>query len=213
MAPLLLLVLFALLTIHASALINIGEALVGGLVKYKECLSSHPLPTNMLTASILSVCSDSASQAIERKGNENKRLRHSYYRSATMAIYGSIISGAFVSAWFEILNGLFPPPMTLSRVIQKVAVNQIFMSPVLNGMFFTWVVLTRDLSSTLQEKASIVRAKLGRDLMPTIKRSCVFWSTLNLLNFFIIPIKYQLLYTNLAFLIWTTYISIVGYRK
>ena len=200
---------------------------------YQNLLTSKPLLTNMITASVLAVASDSVSQKIERitpkqqinlvQKNENKspsngvqqiQLNHSYYRSSTMAIYGALVFGAFVTYWMKILNGWFPlHGMTLQRLLVKIFVNQLFMSPFLNALFFSWVVFTRDFKSSLVEKLDTLNKKVVNDLVATIKRSCIYWTIVHLFNFSIIPYQYQLLCINLEFFLWTMYLSWVGYRK
>lgn len=224
---------------------------------YKQAVLTHPLRTNMVTASVLSVFSDAVTQKIERNQaskaqaqasqaqaqaqiqtqtqtqiealaqaqtsqavdvvststSTSTRPKHSYYRSATMAVYGAFVSGAFVMKWFEVLNKIVPPPMTLPRVLWKVFVNQVCMSPTLNSVFFTWVVFTRDLVSSFKEKSKMLSTKLKKDLAPTIFRSCIYWSIGNILNFSLIQQEYQVIYTNFLFLIWTAYLSFVGFKK
>ena len=105
-----------------------------------------------------------------------------------------------------------PVPLTFPRVCYKIFVNQLFMAPFLNSLFFAWVIFTRETSS-FQEKQRSLRKKLKSDLLPTIQKACVYWSILHLFNFSIVPKEFQVVYTSFGFLIWTTYLSIVGYRK
>ena len=194
---------------------------------YKAALSKYPLPTNMITAGSLSVLSDSISQKIERLNVEkqvseskltiSKKSKHSFERSLAMFFYGFTISGGFVYLWFRFLNNLIPTSASSSivQVAKKVAVNQIVMSPILNSMFFAWVIFTRTSTFHLpfQEKLDTLKQKLSQDLMGTIKRSYFYWTTVNMFNFSIVPVQLQLLYTNLGFVIWTIYLSMVGWRK
>ena len=84
---------FLLLIINTSAL-SLGVA-GEAYLKYKSALQGpNGLLVNMVSASILSVCSDSISQIIEQKkesqsSNLEKVSEHSIYRSFTMAIYGT----------------------------------------------------------------------------------------------------------------------------
>lgn len=184
------------------------------LVAYTTTLQKWPLATNIVTASMITVCSDSISQAIERFNNRGKAVcvHHSWKRSLNMAVYGSAVSGAFIFNWFKFLDKLVPVPLTFPRVCYKIFVNQFFMAPFLSSLFFAWVIFTRETSS-FQEKQRSLRKKLKSDLLPTIQKACVYWSILHLFNFSIVPKEFQVVYTSFGFLIWTTYLSIVGYRK
>jgi len=215
----------------------VGSGLLSLQKSYVNSLTVAPLFTNMITASVLSVCSDCISQSIEfafqnntvsstyniarlnvrhKYKDDNKRLNrghYSYYRSLSMSMYGAVVLGWFVSLWFKFLNNLIPREgITIRSVLLKVFINQLIMSPFLNTLFFGYVIFTRDFKSSLIQKHVLFKKKLRADLLPTIARSCVYWSIVHLYNFLILPPKYQLLYTNSAFLLWTTYISLVGYR-
>ena len=83
------------------------------------------------------------------------------------------------------------------------------MSPFLNALFFTYVIMTRNTTASTTSstntkrdysgfkkhniktntntststKLQLIKKKLSQDLLPTIYRSCVYWITLNLINF------------------------------
>jgi Mpv17 / PMP22 family len=195
--------------------------------EYSKCLQAQPLLTNVITASALCVLSDFISQSFERsKANascESDRMlgkttssvpRHSLYRSLCMGVYGATVYGWLITYWFKLLNSIVPQEnITFLLVLKKVTINQFFMSPILNSLFFTYVTLTRELKSNLSQKIRSVKIKLGKDLIPTIKRSCVYWGIIQTINFSSVPTSYQLLYTNSAFVVWTTYIAFVGFQK
>lgn len=157
---------------------------------YSKCLQAQPLITNMITASGLCVFSDSISQYFERlkevddikKGAvlvsqpiENSP-KHSLYRSFCMSAYGAVVYGWLITYWFKFLNHLVPQEgITFYLILKKVFINQFFMSPILNSMFFTYVTVTRNLTSSFDQKMKQVVQKLKRDLIPTIKRSCMYW--------------------------------------
>lgn len=216
-----------MLILASSASSSIVRSSILSLQKsYLNSLKTAPLLTNMVTASILSVCSDCVSQSIELSSFRNKdegttnvgnqvnvshqydnkddkkkisRGQFSFYRSLCMSVYGAVVLGWFVSLWFQFLNNLIPRDgITVGRVIKKVFTNQLIMSPFLNTLFFGYVIFTRDFRSTLTEKYNLLKKKLHADLLPTIARSCVYWSIVHLYNFLILPTKFQLLYTNSA---------------
>jgi hypothetical protein len=193
------------------------------LETYRQLLRSHPLQTNMVTASVLTLASDCISQTLERSvalsstnlSAQQQQQQHNFQRSAAMGIYGAVVFGAFVTWWFRILSRWVPVAAgDLKAVVRKVLVNQFFMSPFLNTLFFTWVVFTRKpFASTLSQKFATLKTKLRVDLPATIARSCVYWTVLNTFNFALVPAHMQVLFTNFSFLLWTVYLSYVGYRK
>lgn len=235
----LIIILFCFLArsdgLHLSPAVKLGGYVAH---KYMESLNSQPFVTNIITASALSVLSDAISQRVETSGRNTassnakgisiespspevkglpipiKDRSHSFYRSFCMSIYGAVIFGWLVTYWFKFLNSLVPPEtITLPRALLKVSINQVVMSPLLNSLFFGYVILVRDLSSTLREKLTLYKKKVAVDLLPTIMRSCAYWGCVQFFNFAYLPIKFQLLYTNLAFVVWTAYVSFIGYKR
>jgi protein Mpv17 len=185
---------------------------------YKFQLNARPLLTNCVTAASLSVLSDSVAQTIERKINESvnddRNLNHSIRRSLWMALWGFTVSGLMCSYWLTWLASIFPAEgMGIGRALMKVSVNQVVMSPSLNVLFFSYTTYTRRDVSSVMPRAEFLKMKIKQDLVPTIKRSCLYWGSLQFLNFMYIPAQYTLLYTNVCFLLWTVYLSLVGFGK
>lgn len=199
---------------HSFGITSLGSP----LSLYKQALAAKPLITNMVTAGSLSAMSDSITQKAEKMGtdpNNAESHSHNYYRSATMFVYGLFVSGWFVSEWFKILNRWIPTDASsnLLLVIKKVVVNQICMSPILNSLFFIWVGATRGgLDTNIQDKTELILRKITQDLVPTMKRSFGYWGVINIANFSVVPQRYQLLFTNIGFVLWFAYLSFVGYR-
>ena len=222
---------------------------------YRTALAARPLVTNMVTASVLSVFSDSVAQHLESNSSPAQHRTHDWQRALAMATFGAFVYGAFVQYWFRFLNSfaaLRVVPGDWPAVCRRVAVNQACMSPFLNSLFFAWVVFTRssDPNRSLTDKMATLRRKLAQvcsrlavanqfnhsippstsltttiptlpspphlpeqDLVPTIKRSMAYWTTFNLGNFGLTPFENQVVVTNLGFVAWTVYLSIVGYRR
>ena len=199
---------------------------------YTRSLHVQPLLTNIATASALSVVADGISQSIEISGSKKAQssrsedpdpsigvetiasTKFSAYRSFCISVYGGLVYGWLISYWFKFLNFLVPQQgITFSKIALKVAINQSVMSPGLNSLFFAYVIFVRDLVTPLNVKLQLLKKKLAADLVPTMLRSCLYWGTVQFFNFAYIPTNYQLLYTNIAFVMWTTYVSFIGYKK
>ena len=162
---------------------------------------------------------DATAQALERKAHVADDSRpgppppHSVSRSASMAVWGFTMSGFVVAQWFKRLNAWFPPSgMTLPRLLKKIAVNQAVISPTFNGLFFGYAIFTRSAGKSFGELWEMYAAKVRQDLGPTIRRSMVYWSSVLLVNFTVVPVKFNVLFTNLCFFTWTICESGVGDR-
>lgn len=140
------------------------------------------------------------------------KMSYSLERSLTISIMVELLT----VVWYLIgisyfISYLHKQGIILPMVLLKVLIIQLVMAPRLNTLFFGYVILTKD-RSRFNLKVDMFKKKLKTDLLPTIKRSCVFWSIVQFYDFLFLPSKFQLLYINVAFMFWTTYISFVGHR-
>lgn len=200
---------------------------------YTGLLATAPLATNCVSAACLGMLSDGIAQSL----TPCVRTWDSE-RTAGMSVWGAAVSGGVIFFWLQLLSRLFPNARTsTAQLVSKVFVNQLVMSPGLNGGFFAFVILTRTaprMRMNASKRSQLVE-KYRRDLLPTITRSCLFWSVVqgepnltliltfthyspdpspNLegVNFKLIAPQFGVLWTNAAFVLWTTYLSLVANR-
>ena len=180
---------------------------------YNLALEAAPLATNVASAASLAVVSDGIAQSLTAPPAATSSW--DYERSAWMAVWGSFASGALIFYWLRFLSTLFPQARTsAAQLIGKVFVNQLIMSPGLNGGFFAFVIFTRTAPRLVMTAAKrrLLLEKYRADLLATCARSCAFWSVVQAVNFRVVPLRYGVLVTNFAFVVWTTYLSLVGNR-
>ena len=187
----------------------------GGLLEsYTNLLAKAPLRTNMVTAAALAMTSDSVAQKLcADDGKAEACTPYDYPRTAWIALWGSVVSGAMLQQWFVLLRYLFPLYKTSNwQLAGKVFVNQLVMSPGLNAGFFAFVILTRDppVLRFNAEKRREYGRKLRADLPATCLRSCVYWSIVQTFNFRLLPPKYTVIATSAAYLVWTVYLSLIA---
>ena len=188
---------------------------------YTGLLATAPLATNCISAACLGMLSDGIAQSLAPCASDAfcdevvAVKTWDFERTAWMSVWGAAVSGGVIFFWLRLLATLFPSARTsTAQLISKVFVNQLVMSPGLNGGFFAFVVWTRTAPRMRMDasKWSQLVDKYRRDLLPTIMRSCLFWSAVQSVNFTIIPPQFGVLWTNAAFVLWTTYLSFVANR-
>ena len=188
----------------------------GIIAAYNRALLTAPLATNSASAAGLAVVSDSIAQTLARVDGSDGASPWDLERSAWMAVWGAFVSGVVIFFWLQWLGSLFPHARTsLAQLAAKVFVNQLVMSPGLNGGFFAFVIWTRTaprLVMTAPKWRQLI-SKYRADLLPTCIRSCAFWSVVQTINFRALPPHLGVLFTNAAFVVWTTYLSLVGNRS
>ena len=109
----------------------------GGLLEsYTNLLAKAPLRTNMVTAACLAMTSDAVAQrlCVDTEAQLEECAVYDYPRTAWIALWGSVVSGAMLQQWFVLLRYLFPLYKTSNwQLAGKVFVNQLVMSPGLNA--------------------------------------------------------------------------------
>lgn len=191
-----------------------GSQAINLFESYTNLLAKAPLRTNMVTAACLAMTSDTVAQRL--CADTDECAPHDVPRTAWIAVWGSVMSGAMLQQWFRLLRYLFPLYKTNNmQLAGKIFVNQLVMSPGLNAGFFAFVILTRD-SPVLRfnaEKRRVYRRKISADLPATCLRSCVYWSIVQTFNFRLLPPKYTVVATSAAYLVWTVYLSLIANIK
>jgi len=180
---------------------------------YGHALATAPLKTNVLTATTLSVLADGIAQTISIYSDGQPAWN--YARSRWQVVWGALVSGFAMYYWFGFLGRLFPAARTSAlELAKKLFVNQLFLSPGLNGGFFFFITLTRipPVGWMNGEKWAALKSKFASDLLTVCMRSNAFWICVQTLNFSVFPASVTVLSTNLFFVIWTVYLCIVGNR-
>ena len=125
---------------HGSRQVVAAKKLRGGfggalLESYTNLLAKAPLRTNMVTAACLAMTSDCVAQKLcADDGKAEACAPYDYPRTAWIALWGSVVSGAMLQQWFVLLRYLFPLYKTSNwQLAGKVFVNQLVMSPGLNA--------------------------------------------------------------------------------
>ena len=194
-----------------------GFDFVGG---YNRALQAAPLATNCASAAVLGVISDGIAQRLtmpegDAATSSSTRTPWDWERSAWMLVWGASVSGAIIFYWLRFLGALFPGARSsVAQLVGKIFVNQCVMAPGLNGGFFAFVIWTRTAPRLLMTalKRQRLMDKYRADLLKTCVRSTYFWSCAQAVNFRLVPTRYGVLWVNACFVVWTTYLSLVGNR-
>ena len=163
---------------------------VDAFAAYTDALRAAPLATNVVTASLLATFSDSIAQTMERRRSGGE---WNVERSAWQSVWGAAMSGCVIFYWLRWLATVFPRAKSSGlQLLGKVGLNQLVMSPGLNGGFFLFVILTRTPPKLRMDGAkwTMLMSKYRTDLLGTCLRSCAFWSVVQGVNFRFLPAMY-----------------------
>jgi len=123
----------------------------------------------MVTAACLAMTSDCVAQKLcADDGKAEACAPYDYPRTAWIALWGSVVSGAMLQQWFVLLRYLFPLYKTSNwQLAGKVFVNQLVMSPGLNAGY----------SPVWQSTSAIRRHRRKRDARNSVE--CFYYKTIS----------------------------------
>ncbi|KOC67938.1 Mpv17-like protein 2 [Habropoda laboriosa] len=128
---------------------------------------------------------------------------HDYVRTKNMTVVG-LLQGPFHHWFYMILDRAFPGRNVMS-VIKKTCLDQTIASPTCLGIFFVGLgVLEHKNFNAIYEEVKM-------KLYDTWKVDCCFWPPTQCVNFFFIPLRYRVLYTNFMTMIYDIFLSYIKY--
>ncbi|KAI1817852.1 hypothetical protein GGS20DRAFT_582109 [Poronia punctata] len=106
--------------------------------------------------------------------------------------------------WFGFLARAFPITKTSAfrPALKRVAVDQICFAPVSVGLFFTVMTIAEG------GGRRAVAMKLKDTYLPTLKANWMVWPAVQIINFRLMPVQFQLPFVATIGIAWTAYLSL-----
>ncbi|XP_033207649.1 protein Mpv17 isoform X2 [Belonocnema kinseyi] len=121
-------------------------------------------------------------------------------RTAQFAGIGFLLVGPSVRIWFGILDKFIGSAGT-SVALKKVMCDQLFFAPTFIAILITTI-------GTLQgNNIDSIKTKLQNEYLEILVNNYKLWPAVQLMNFSLVPLQYQVLVVQFVALIWNTYIS------
>ncbi|XP_076640378.1 mitochondrial inner membrane protein MPV17 [Colletes latitarsis] len=164
---------------------------------YQRLLSKYPLSTQAIQAGTFMALGDQIAQnVIERK----KISELDFIRTAQFGCIGFFIAGPVTRTWYGILDKYIGSTGGIV-VLKKVCCDQLFFAP-------SFLLVLLSTIGTLRESdLEHVKTKLKSEYPEILKNNYKIWPTVQLFNFYFIPLQYQVLIVQAVALLWNTYIS------
>ena len=128
---------------------------------------------------------------------------HDYVRTKNMTTVG-LVQGPFHHWFYMVLDKVLPGRNALS-VVKKTCLDQTIASPTCLGIFFVGLGVLE------HRKIEEIYQELKVKLYDTWKVDCCFWPPTQCVNFFFIPFRYRVLYTNFMTMIYDIFLSYMKY--
>ncbi|CEO97848.1 unnamed protein product (mitochondrion) [Plasmodiophora brassicae] len=165
---------------------------------YANKLSTHPRVTKSVTAATIGAAGDQVQQAFERL--DDPAQRNDLARTTRMAAFGGLFVGPFLHWWYGRLEALFPANVPL-RTVKKVALDQATAAPLTTLGFFAIMGL---ISGHPPDR---IAARIQDRFVDTMLVNYAVWPIAIAVNFAVVPVRYQVLWTNTVGLAYNTFLS------
>lgn len=131
---------------------------------------------------------------------------------------GGVLVGPLIHMWYGLL-ATYLPGSAVSTVVKRVALDQFVFTPF---CLPTWLVSLWTLEKTnwigLEKTTTVedpraMSTKLYEEAPALIQANWLFWIPVMSVNFGFTPVKYQVLFSNVASLLWNAYMSFATSRQ
>lgn len=112
----------------------------------------------------------------------------------------SILQGPVFRTWYGILNK-YIGSQGKSVAVKKVIVDQFLFAPTFLGIFLS------TLGALEGKKFDNIKDDLNKNYLDILKANYSIWPAVQLVNFYVIPLKFQVLCVQTVALFWNTYVS------
>ncbi|KAL1954657.1 hypothetical protein VTO42DRAFT_851 [Malbranchea cinnamomea] len=108
--------------------------------------------------------------------------------------------------WFSYLSRIFPITKTHANLpaLKRVAMDQLIFAPIGLVCFFTFMTVAEG-----GGRSAIVR-KFQDVYVPTLKANYMLWPAVQILNFRVMPIQFQIPFVSSVGIAWTAYLSLTN---
>ncbi|XP_029452189.1 protein Mpv17 isoform X2 [Rhinatrema bivittatum] len=164
---------------------------------YQILLGRHPWKVQIITTGTLMGIGDVISQQlIEQKGLKN----HNTVRTMKMIGTGLCFVGPVLGTWYRVLDRTIPGK-SKAVALKKMILDQVAFAPCFLGGFLSFVSMLNGLS------IEQIWKKLKRDYTDALFVNYYIWPTVQIVNFYFIPLIHRLAVVQFVAIIWNSYLS------
>jgi hypothetical protein len=108
--------------------------------------------------------------------------------------------------WFNALSRWFPITKSSSMVpaLQRVAMDQLIFAPIGLGCFFTFMTVAEG-----GGRRAVIK-KFQDVYVPALRANYILWPAVQMLNFSVLPIQFQIPFVSSVGIAWTAYLSVTN---
>ncbi|KAL1966504.1 hypothetical protein VTN77DRAFT_4426 [Rasamsonia byssochlamydoides] len=208
--------------------------------KFNSYYAEKPVLTTMVTNAVLGGIADTVAQTItaikarrsqrsDRSGNDfisieiheldkekppalgelgyakNRPPPFDFERLTRFMAYGFFMA-PIQFQWFKFLSRAFPITKRSATVpaLKRVAADQLMFAPIGLVCFFTFMTVAEG-----GGRRALLR-KFQDVYLPTLKANFILWPAVQILNFRVVPIQFQIPFVSTVGIAWTAYLSLTN---
>eukprot|EP00877_Chromochloris_zofingiensis_P007836 jgi/Chrzof1/3305/Cz12g20090.t1 len=149
---------------------------------------------------------------MERKqhvaGTSRPDFVYDWARTCRLCLYSALIGTPVGHWWFGFLDkNIFPTRMGHPiTALAKTALDQLFMAPLGIAMFFFSVNMLEG------NKPAAAAQVASEKFRPVLLANYMLWPAANLINFALVPPEQRILYVNVIYVFWVSFLSYMSAR-
>lgn len=169
---------------------------------YRRLLHEHPFVTNVLTSCTFMTTGDLVSQGLLQEKDHIDLKQTARFATVGLLFVGPVVRGSLV-----MIDKLFGPTKTVKILAKKLMVDQLIGAPAFLAGNITVL--------TLLERGSFeeVGKELEKSYFSILRLNYSFWPFVQMINFYLIPLTYRVLFGSSAALVWNTIFSYRLYNQ
>jgi hypothetical protein len=165
---------------------------------YAQKLDTHPFLTKGISSGIIASSADFICQKLS---NHNEKWDQP--RTGRFFIMGTFFVAPVIHFWFLALHTkILPGASTWQKVVQRVLVDQLLFAPIFLPSFLSGLWLLEGSRSI-----STIQTQLVEEMPELMVANWALWVPAMTINFGMVPIKFQVLFSNVVALVWNVYLS------
>ena len=166
-----------------------------------QIVSKYPKTSEIISAFTLTYQADVICQSLEHKFHKNSSSTpHDHNRSLNLALFRSLMVTPVLHYWYKWLSSKVPG-QDLKTILAKSLIDRLTLAPVILAGFFGAH------SYTTGGGFPEFKKRMNNDFVRTNKMSVVYWTSLLMVTFRYIPMKFHIITIDVIGFGWMIYLS------